>query len=269
MGISVLNITNRFGGIDILKTDLERQIFKDFEIIIVDGLWKEREQEVKDYLKDFNLVYIRQSDKKEGAYSNLAHADNEGFKICSGELIVCLQDFIWIPPFGLHKFNEAYKTYGNILVSGVGDQYESPKIVNPKGKITIFKEPFTKVPEKKCWFDPRKRLDQGTFYETSSVNWELNWCSIPKKVIHDLGGMDEEYDMQGFAYDNVNLAQRAEFLGVKTFLDQTNECKAFNHDSWSMADNKKERSTNIAQFHIQRMKDIIHGKFPNKLQYFD
>ena len=268
--ISILNITARWGGMDVLRANLERQVFKDFEIVIVDALWCERESQVKRYFKDFNLIYIRQSDKKEGAYSNLAHADNEGFRNCKGELIVCLQDFIWMAPFGLHKFWEAYQAYGNILVGGVGHQYCKPgkeEIANLKGKITIFKEEFKDRPENQCWNDPRMRLDQGTFYETSPVNWELSYGSIPRKVIYELGGMDEEYDAQGFAYDNVNIAQRAEFLGYKTYLDQTNEYRALNHDNWAMSEHKKERATNIAEFHIQRMKNIIQGKYPLKLNY--
>src|SRR3990167_8910107 len=100
--ISVMQITNRYGNIDILRANLERQIFKDFELVIVDGLPEDREEKVKEYLKDFPVTYIRQSEKRPDAYSNLAHADNEGFRACQGELIVCLQDYIWIPPFSLH-----------------------------------------------------------------------------------------------------------------------------------------------------------------------
>ena len=268
--ITYLNITARYGGLDILRGNLERQLFKDFNLVIVDALWKEREQRVRDYLKDYNLTYVRSSEKRSGAFSNLAHADNEGFKAAKGELIVCVQDFIWVAPFGLHKFWEAYKAYGNILVGGVGHQYCKPgkeDIKNPEGRITIFKEEFTGRPENRCWNDPRMRLDQGTFYETAPVNWELSYGSIPRKVIYELGGMDEEYDMQGFAYDNTNIAQRAEFLGYKTFLDQTNEYRALNHDNWAMSEHKKERASSIAEFHINRMKDIIHGRFPLKLSY--
>lgn len=268
--ISVLNITARHGGFDILKASLERQIFRDFEIVIVDGLWEEREPQVKKYFKDFDLKYVRQSKKREGAFSNLAHADNEGFAACGGELIACVQDFIWCPPFWLHKFWEAYKAYGDILVGAVGHQYCSPgkeDIKDLGGKITVFSKEFGGRPEKRCWSDPRMRLDQGTFYETSPINWELSNASIPRKVIYELGGMDEEYDFQGFAYDNCNIAQRAEFLGYKTYLDQTNEYRALNHDTWKMSDHKIERATNIAEFHIQRMRSTIRGEFPVKLNY--
>lgn len=268
--ISVLNITARYGGLDILRASLERQTVKDFEVVIVDGLWEQREPQVKKYFKDFDLVYVRQSKKRDGAFSNLAHADNEGFRACKNELIVCLQDYIWCPPFLLHKFWEAYSAYGDSLVGAVGHQYRTPgkdDIKNPKGKMTVFKEDFKGRPEDQCWQDPRMRLDQGTFYETAPVNWELSCGSISRKVIYELGGMDEEYDFQGFAYDNVNIAQRAEMLGYKTYLDQTNEYRAISHDDWAMETHKKDRSTNIAEFHINRMKETLQGKFPIRLNY--
>lgn len=270
--ISVVNITARYGGLDILKASLDRQVFRDFEVVIVDGLWEKREPQVKRYFKEYNLTYVRQSKTRNGNYSNLAHADNEAFKSSRGEVLVCIQDFIWVAPFGLYKFWEAYKAYGDILVGGVGHQYCNPgkeDIINPKGKITIFEKDFTDRPEKQCWNDPRMRLDQGTFYETAPVNWELSYASIPRKVIYDLGGMDEEYDSFGFAYDNVNIAQRAELLGNKTFLDQTNEYRALNHDNWAMETHKKDRSNDIAGFHLQRIKDTINGNFPLKLQYLN
>ena len=269
--ISVLNLTNRQGGIDILWANMKRQSITDWELIIVDGKWKEREKEVKDYINDSRLKYIRQSDKREGAYTNLAHADNEGFRACEGELIVLLQDFIWCPPFALHKFWEAHQSLkGNALISGVGHQYDNPGkdfISDPNGKITVFKEPFEGRPEHQVWNDPRMRTDQGTFYETSPVNWEANYAAIPRHVIYELGGMDEEYDFNGFAYDNVNIAQRAEMLGYKTYLDQTNECRAIEHDSWAADPSKKPRSNEIAAFHIKRMQDTVEGKFPLKLNY--
>ena len=267
--ITYLNITARHGGMDILRGNLERQIFKDFEVVIVDALWEEREKEVREYFKDFDLTYVRQSKKRDSAFSNLAHADNEGFKACGGELIVCVQDFIWCAPFALHKFWEAYSAYENILVGGVGHQYCKPgkdEILNPKGKISIFKEEFTDRPENHCWSDPRMRLDQGTFYETSPVNWELSYASIPRKVIYELGGMDENFDFHGFAFDNVFIAQRAEFLGYKTYLDQTNEYRALNHDNWAMDFAKKERISPEKYYHEQIGK-MIKGEIPIKLDY--
>lgn len=226
-------LTARWGGIDILWADMLRQDFEDWELVVVDTKWRERGEDIKKYINDPRLVYVEQTDIRPGAHTNLAHADNEGFRACNGELIVCLQDYIWIPPNALNKYWCAYQQFGDCLITGVGHQYGNPNknsITNPKGSITVFGEPYKKKPEVVVWKDPRMFGD--SWRECSPVEWEMNWCAIPRKVIYGLGGMDERYDFEGFAWDNVNIAERAVMLGYKCYIDQTNECMAMNHDDW-------------------------------------
>jgi glycosyltransferase involved in cell wall biosynthesis len=268
--LSVMNLTNRPGGIDILWANMLRQSEQDFELVIVDALWRDREEEVKAYINDPRLVYVRQSDKREGAYTNLAHADNDGFRACTGELIVCLQDYIWISPDALSKFWEAHKAYGGkILITGVGDQYAYPgkdEIVKPQGKVTVFERPYTRRPEDKCWADPRKRTDLGSFYACNAPSWELNWAAIPKDMIFELGGMDEQYDYKGFAWDNVNIAQRAEMLGYVCYIDQTNECMGFDHDGWWPNPLKVERVSPM-EYHQDQMARMLKGELSPRLNF--
>ncbi len=270
--ISVMYLTNRYGGIDILWADMKRQTKQDFELVIVDGLWKEREKEVKEYINDPRLVYIRQNDKPEGAHTNLAHADNQGFKACTGELIVCLQDYIWIPPEGLEKFYFHHKRLeGKALIGGVGHQYSKPTaqdIVDPKGKITIFGTPYTKRPEVVTYVDPHMRTEFGTFYECYPADWEMNWACIPNAIIKELGGMDEQYDFEGFAYDNANIAMRANMLGYKVYLDQTNECMGFDHDGW-WPNPLKDQRVSPAQYHVKVLGEMVKGIRPIRLNYLD
>lgn len=265
--ISVLTLTNRFGGIDITWNCLKRQTLEDFEWVLVDAV--DREKDVKQYVNDSRLKYYKQNPKVEGALSNLAHADNQGFRNCSGELIVSLQDYIWIAPDALEKYWIAYQKDPNTLVTGVGDQYQSPSkadIVSPTGYITVFEKPYTRRPEFKCWNDPRKRSDQGSFYMCNPPDWELNWASIPTRVIHELGGMDEQYDFEGFAWDNVNIAQRADMLGYRAYIDQTNECMGFSHDDWWPNPLKVARKS-PQEYHFKVLTEMAQGKRPIKLDY--
>ena len=268
--ISVMNLTNRPGGIDILWANMKRQTFQDFELILVDALWQEREDEVKAYINDPRLVYVRQKQKPEGALCGLAHADNQGFAACQGELIVCLQDYIWINPYGLEKYWQAYQDNPNILVTGVGHQYASPSkkdIVNPQGQVTVFDKPYTGKPLIQCWSDPRLKIEGTTFYMCYPQDWELNWASIPRKIIVDeLGGMDEQYDYEGFAWDNVNIAIRADMLGYKAYIDQTNICMGFSHDEWWPNPLKVERKS-PAEYHFKTMNEMAQGIRPIQFAY--
>jgi hypothetical protein len=270
MKISIMQLTNRPGNIDILKANVMRQTEEDWELVLIDALWREREEEVKAYINDPRLKYIRQNDKMEGALTNLAHADNQAFSNCEGELIVCLQDYIYIAPDALEKmwFHHTNHPEG-ILVTGVGNQYNKPDVMDmtdPKGKITVFDKPYTGKPTNLFWQDPRMRTDQGTFYMCTPPDWELNFASIPNRVIRELGGMDEQYDFEGFAWDNVNIAMRADMLGYRAYIDQTNECMGFNHDGWWPNPLKVERKS-PAEYHHSQMGKMLRGEISPKLNY--
>ncbi len=265
-----MTLSNRWGGIDIMWANMKRQTEQDFELIFVDALWKEREKEVKEYINDPRLKYIRQNDKPEGAYTNLAHADNQGFKACEGDIIVCVQDYIWIPHDSLEKFSFHISRLNNrAQITGVGHQYNKPSkedMIDENGKITVFKEPYTKRPDNVFWRDPRMRTDQGTFYECMPADIEYNYCAFPRKLVEDLGGMDEQFDFHGFAWDNVFMAVRGDMLGYKPYIDQTNICMGFNHDGW-WPNPLKMNGISPAKYYYDQIGKIQRGEISIKLDY--
>lgn len=268
--ISVMALTNRFGGVDVLWANMKRQTEEDWELVLVDALWEQREKEVLEYINDPRLKYIRQNPFPEGAYTGLAHADNQGFQACTGELIVCLQDYIWIPHDSLEKYWFHHKNMnGKGLITGVGHQYGSPAsedIVDPKGKITVFKEPYSKKPTNLCWKDPRMRTDFGSFYPCQPQDIEFNYCALPRQAVADMGGMDIEFDFQGFAWDNVYMAVRAQMLGYECMIDQTNECMGFDHDGWWPNPLKVNR-VSPAEYYFKVIGEMTRGERPIKLPY--
>src|SRR3990167_9819591 len=176
MKISVLSVSNRQNGLDMVKRCLDRQTFDDFEWIIVSPL-------------KLDLPNVVPDPPKSTPYWNLNACYNAGIKKCKGELIVSIQDFIWFEPTALEKFWFNYKAVGpKACISGVGDIYKD--IENGK-------------PENIIWNDPRKRNNVGGFSECNAIDIEFNFSAIPRQAYYDIGGCDEVLDNKG--YDPVNL----------------------------------------------------------------
>jgi hypothetical protein len=268
--ISLVYISNRYGSLDVLKANMARQSIRDFELVFVDGLYSERKEEVKKHFDGYRVKHIDQNQLPiDGYLSRLARADNLAFKNCDGELIVCLQDYIYIEPYGLEKYYNIHKEHnGKALITGVGHQYKSPTaedIFDPKGLITVFEFNYNKKPENKFWDDPRHN-GSTEVRDAEPVEWELNWAAISKEAIYDLGGMDEEYDKIGFAYDNTNIAERARMLGYKILLDGSNECYGFDHDGWWPNPLKVHRISPI-HYHFEQMYKMQRGELSPRLDY--
>src|SRR3990167_4990552 len=136
--ISCMTLTNRYGGLDIGYANVKRQDFSDWEWVVIDALYDYRHKEFEEYVKgDPRVRHIKQNPMVEGTFTNLAHADNQGFRECRGELIVCVQDYIYIPFDGFSKYWFHHKEHPEgILVTGVGHQYSKPSkedMVDEKG----------------------------------------------------------------------------------------------------------------------------------------
>lgn len=271
--ISVLTVTNRYGGIDTNWSSLRRQTFKDFEWILCDTLYDQRKDAVQEYTKnDPRVVHIKQNPKDPEAKTWLAHAENQAIKSSRGELIVLLQDYIHIRPDSLEKFWLQYQDNPKRMISGVGHQYGRPgkdQVTNPKGLITVFSQPFERTPELIVWTDPRMRNDLGSFYPCNPPDIEFNYCAISRQALYDVGGCDEEYDAIGHAWDNCSVSQRACALGYEPYIDQSNQSYSIRHDDFFDTHVKDHDWREIAEFHNKRMREIAEGKYPIKYPFLD
>jgi hypothetical protein len=166
----------------------------------------------KQTFADFEVIIQRPSRPlPEGNFYDLNHDYNLAIKKSKGELIISYQDQIQIPPDTLSRFWEHYKMKPNAIVGAVGDQYA------------------TLDPPVKVWVDPRKRTDQGTFYECNENDVEYSLCSIPRKALFDVGGFDEDNYDRGAAVGEKELNARMYKAGYKFYLDQSIIYKAIKH----------------------------------------
>lgn len=270
--ISVITITNRPGGADITWSSLRRQTYDEFEWVYCDTLYSRRKDLLQEYTKhDPRVLHIPQSQKDDKAKTWLAHAENEGVRRASGELIVFLQDYIHIEPDALEKYWYQYQANKKCFVSGVGNQYGKPgveDVVDKEGMITIFKEPFESKPTVEVWHDPRIR-DDKVFYPCMPNDVEANFCAIPRKMLYEIGGFDEELDYFGFAWDNVSVAQRGFMLGYEPYLDQSNKSYTVYHENFFGTGVKYTDWKLVANKCQERLQAIRDGKLPINLGYLE
>lgn len=117
----------------------------------------------------------------------------------------------------------------------------------------IFYQDFIDLPED-CFERLQELVDDRTFVTTATINpdgtddnrylgadmarpcrpdeWEANVAIAPMKLIRELGGFDERLD-DGWAWDNVNLAQRAAMLGARFLIDEGNRPQLLPHEQTS------------------------------------
>lgn len=202
--ISVITPTVRLNGLSIVKKGLEKQTYKNWEWLI--GSKEEPHISGSRWIRD----------DFEGGLWTLNRIYNKLIKNAHGKIVISLQDNIYINPDGIQKFVDAIDQMGDIIVSGVGDQYERE---GDYGK-----------PEIKIWSDPRKNTKYGSFYECFPNDVEWNYCAFPKKIITEVGGFDEEMDFRCRGVDAYQVMQRLDALGYKSYLDQDNESFTIRHD---------------------------------------
>lgn len=243
--ISVLTPTARPGGIDTWRSSLARQTFTDFEALLLDEKYLERQTEVARFLSgDSRLVHLQPPAKDAHKFWNLSRSLNFGLAMARGELVVFYQDYIYLESDGLQRFWDKYQEVGDALISGVGHKGKQPDwAVNLGGKLTIFCQsgvpdvvthpndrPWlgTNRPDGKWFRDPR--LQGRGFHPCNPIEYEGNWACVPLKIAEAIGGFDEDFDLGGFGYDNNNFAERAQLAGYQTWLDEDNECVGFAHE---------------------------------------
>ncbi len=234
--------TVRREGIPLVYRALKNQEFTDFEWIIVSpkGLLN------RDDYKDLPSVVLVDEPRVGAAYWALNRAYNAAIRKAKGDLIISWQDYTFAKYDCLGRFWSHFQDEPNILVTAIGNKYES-----------VYPEVGAMV-----WSDPRERKDQGTYYLCNFDDIEWNLCSCPKDAILSVGGFDEELDRLGFGMDGFSVNERLSMLGEYDFkIDQTIKSYSVPHDrldNW-------EKHNNI-HGNYQKRKDFYIENGP-KLKY--
>lgn len=166
--------------------------------------------------------------------SNLNASLNAGLKQIKTPYVIFYQDFIDLPPDCFEKLlalaNQT--TFVTTLTKNDGDKLEDPRYLGVDG--------------------PRPCLP---------AEWEANVSIAPMKALKELGGFNEELD-DGWSWDNVNVAERADILGYEFILDESNRPQLLGHEETS----KLSMELN-GDRHAKIMDAIYKGKRPVKCNY--
>ena len=223
--ITVITPTIRPDGLQIVSDALKKQTFKDFEWLVGSPFKPEQD----------NAIWVK-DDFKDGFWS-LNRIYNKLFKKARGKHVVSIQDHIWVPPTALERFLGALEGLvatektSKVVISGVGDQYER---LGQYGK-----------PEVKIWKDCRKRSDYGSLYEIFWNDAEFNWVIFPKNLVNLVGAFDQKLDFLGFGGDQLQFCERLNEVGVKFFIDQSNESFTLRHDRGDFGGQKEWDSKHV------------------------
>lgn len=118
--ISVVVITARPGGIDVLLAGFKQQVFRDFEVVLVDALYEHRRDLVGDLFHTAKIPVVHTPPRKRiFPFDACPQARNAAIAKVNGELIVWLVDYTYLPPRCLDEHWGVY-THFNKVSSGMG-----------------------------------------------------------------------------------------------------------------------------------------------------
>ena len=129
--ISVIVPTFRPGGFDILLNSLRNQSFQNFELIIIDMIYKYREPIIRDLIVGvdwgFDIKYVEPIDNVF-PFAAFAHMINTGLVHAKGEIILTAADYLWFPSDCLQKHADFHKTNPNCGYMGPHAYFNTPKL---------------------------------------------------------------------------------------------------------------------------------------------
>jgi len=204
--ISVICVTNRDGWHKVLLDDLDRQTFHDFEVIVAnDALFYHKGLT---HLENWQI--FRPREKFETDAWNLNKAYNDCLDRAEGELLVFLQDFIWIPDDGLQRFWDDYQAHPNAFITGVGHKAKEglQGISEEDHRMAAYPDGVSKC---KSYF----------------AEWEMNWACAPRSIMPRFNEKMDEW----YGGENQYVAKVAMLEGRDILIDRNNVCIGYSQDA--------------------------------------
>ena len=227
--LTVIYMTYRPGGFDLLADSLKNQTYKNYELIVVDD-FPDSSKPVKEYLLKHNLPVTYCGPSKEKCYSdtpyNLCNAMNTGLLHSKGDIVILIMDYAWLEPDALEKWNKAFNEQGlKKLIVGVGYTYgtcaSDPEILNP---ISIWSPPY-----------PERFSFEGDAPIWLPELFEMFYTGFPSEFFDQINGFDErgDYWSPNMYY---SIVEQAKLNDYALYVDTSNGVKLVEHRNWDTFD---------------------------------
>jgi len=218
--VSIITPTIREGFWDSMAKNIASQTHKHLEWIIVDDHNEDRSKIAAKYAQKYNLdiKYIR-GDKAKGVYKRtlgLVRANNLAWKAAAGELLVWLQDFIYMDEDAIEALVDLYCHNKDCLIAPVDIYYEAINVDKTNKEDWFNGQDYQ---GKKVWKNIRVQY-HGIRESTNPYDFELNFGAIPKHILDKLNGFWEFFD-EGLGYDNTSICYRALKSGYRLLVDDS------------------------------------------------
>lgn len=242
--ISIILPTKRYGGLNITFDGLGRQTYRDFEVIIIDDTPEDRSGECQRYADLYNLKVKCLRGKPNYWRSNrlICNARNTGLIHAEGELIVFMDDYIWVPPTFLQRH---YETYKNTPFCLIGQSWAC--------------EYQEQLPSEKP-LDIRTREDGRTTQRAEWPDCLGGWfycqnASAPLEKIIEINGFDEEFDLT--LEEDIDLGQRLTRVGARFLFKGEPDVTAYHVEHGIPWMTPQEKRYNEDKLH--KAEDVFHA----------
>lgn len=231
--VSVVYLSYRPGGIDVLADSLKHQTCQSYELILVDDLISRRDTVVA-YMQEEGVNLTRISPSKPKCFPELsyciANAQNTGVLLSQGDIIIILDDYAWLPPDCLEKFlrYERDMQERDLCISAVAITIDDTRKRYLERPISVWEKPWSGEPFSQGF--KIHSLWKPQFFEMFCT--AFSWNTLVK-----MNGFPECYD-----YDTgtnwIGAAEAVTKIGGKMFVDETNIIYVIENRDWGKQDGK-------------------------------